>query len=190
MNIIKRLIVIALLSLSIFFNTKIDSYALEPQEGFVKFINEEVDNYELSTTEYNINGHNGMKSYMSYKAITDTNSKQYQLQQSAETDNEGFRKVSDRYCVAIGTAFNVEVGQYFQVELQNGTVINCIVADVKANKDTDKTNTFSKYGCCLEFIVDTKELNGTIKVMGDCSTLCDEWDSPCVKYTIYDDLIK
>lgn len=188
MSIIKRLAVIILLSSAIFLNIKIDTYALEPQEGFVKFINE-INVDDLATTEYSIKGHNGMKTFMSYKTITDTNSEQYQLQQSAETDCEGFRKVSNRYCVAIGTAFDVEVGQCFTVELENGTMINCIVADIKANKDTDKTNTFSKSGCCLEFLVDTKKLNGTIKVMGDCSSLCDEWDSPCTKYTVYDELI-
>ena len=104
----------------------------------------------------------------------------------AYTDEEGFRKVNNRYCVAIGTAFNASVGQIFDAELENGTIIECIVGDIKADKDTDKSNVFTSQGCCLEFIIDMKKLNGTIKTMGDCSTLCEEWKSPCFQYTIYD----
>lgn len=171
----------------IFLNTKINTQALEPQAGFNEFV-EDIDDFELETTDYTINGHNGSKSFMGYKTITDKSSNQYSLQQQAYTDEEGFRKIEDRYCVAIGTAFNAEVGQYFTVELENGEIIECIIGDIKANKDTDKSNVFSKYGCCLEFIVDTKQLNVIIKKSGDCSSLCEEWDSPCVKYIIYDEL--
>jgi hypothetical protein len=157
-----------------------------PTAGFTDFISD-IDVFIVPPqyTYYLINNHNGKKTYMSYKAITDKSSRQYKLQQDAYTDEEGFRKINNRYLVAIGTAFNAEVGQEFDAELENGTIIECIVGDIKSDKDTDKTNVFTSQGCCLEFIVDTKTLNSDVKKMGDCSYLCEEWNSPCFQYKIY-----
>lgn len=162
-----------------------------PTAGFSEFIATiDVENVEKIVepkyTTYSINNHSGLKSYMSYKALTSKSSYQYRLQQKADTDNNGFRKVNKRYCVAVGTVFNAQIGQYLDAELENGEIIKCIVGDIKADKDTDKSNTFTKNGCCLEFIVDTKHLDETCKVMGDCSNLYNEWNSPCKEYRIYD----
>ena len=140
---------------------------------------------EVEYDEYIINNHSGKKTYMSYKTITDKTSRQYELQTIAYTDEYGFRKIGDRYLVAIGTRFNAEVGQYFDAQLDNGEVIKCIIGDIKADCDTDSTNTFTAQGCCLEFIVDTTVLELTVKKMGDCSYLCEEWNSPCSQYNIY-----
>ena len=158
-----------------------------PTAGFTNFVSDINEFVEPPKREkYLIIGHNGMKTYMSYRAITDKTSKQYKLQQEvAYTDELGFRKVDNRYCVAIGTAFNASVGQYFDAELENGTIIECIVGDIKADKDTDKSNVFTKQGCCLEFIVNTKILEPLVKKMGDCSYLHEEWNSPCFQYKIY-----
>lgn len=165
-----------------------------PTAGFSEFITiinidgagKEIDITSPKYTTYSIKNHSGLKSYMSYKALTSKSSYQYRLQQKADTDNNGFRKVNKRYCVAVGTVFNAQIGQYLDVELENGEIIKCIVGDIKADKDTDKSNTFTKNGCCLEFIVDTKHLDKTCKVMGDCSNLYNEWNSPCKEYHIYD----
>ena len=157
-----------------------------PTAGFNNFIND-ISTFTIPTkTPYKITGHNGIKTFMSYTTIKDKTSNQYALQQLAYTDEMGFRKLNDRYCVAIGTAFNASVGQIFDAELENGTIIKCIVGDIKANKDTDISNIFTSQGCCLEFIVDTNKLDGTIKTLGDCSSKCDEWKSPCVQYMTYD----
>lgn len=148
----------------------------------------EIDEFIIppKTDNYLINGHNGKKTFMGYKTITDKTSQQYALQQIAYTDSEGFRKVDNRYCVAIGTAFGIYTGQLFDVELENGTIIECIVGDIKKEKDTDASNVFTSQGCCLEFIVDTKILSGTIVMKrGDCSFRTEEWDSPCFQFKIY-----
>lgn len=160
-----------------------------PTAGFSEFLSN-IDTFVTPPKHENylIDNHSGKKSFMGYKTITDKKSNQYALQQEAYTDEEGFRKINNRYCVAIGTAFNAEVGQHFDAELENGTIIECIVGDIKDNKDTDATNTFTSQGCCLEFIVDSKKICGTIKYMGDCSYKCDEWNSPCLQYIVYDDL--
>lgn len=164
-----------------------------PTAGFSKFIADinidEIKEADLTApkyTKYSVKNHSGLKSYMSYKTLTSKSSYQYKLQQQATTDEDGFRKVHNRYCVAVGTAFNANVGQYLDVELENGTTIECIVGDIKADKDTDKSNTFTRNGCCLEFIVNIKSLDKACRVMGDCSNLYDEWNSPCKEYRVYD----
>jgi hypothetical protein len=157
-----------------------------PTAGFTSFvsdINEFIEPPESET--YEIKNHNGFKAFMGYKKITDKTSKQYQLQQICYTDDQGFRKFDNRYCVAIGTAFNAQVGQCFDAYLDNGTIIECIVGDIKDNKDTDETHVFTKQGCCLEFIVEPKQLDITVKKMGDCSYLSENWNSPCSQYKIY-----
>lgn len=157
-----------------------------PTAGFTNFVSD-INTFIIPPKHesYLIDNHNGKKTYMSFRAITDFTSKQYVLQQKAYTDEFGFRKIGNRYLVAIGTAFNASVGQYFDAELENGTIIECIVGDIKADKDTDKSNVFTKQGCCLEFIVNTKTLEPLVKKMGDCSYLHEEWNSPCFQYKIY-----
>lgn len=192
MTICLLLLCMLLPSISVQANDNINKYEL-PTAGFSKFITtidnnieKEVDITTPKCITYLIENHSGLKSYMSYKALTSKSSYQYKLQQKADTDNNGFRKINRRYCVAVGTAFNAQVGQYLDVSLENGTIIECVVGDIKADEDTDKSNTFTKNGCCLEFIVDIRYLDETCKVMGDCSNLYNEWDSPCREYCIYD----
>lgn len=177
------------MTLTIFWGVKLNVKAETsdfPKAGFTEFIGN-INEFIMppQTDNYLIIGHKGIKTFMSYKAITDKTSYQYILQQDAYTDEMGFRKINNRYCVAIGTAFKVNIGQQFDAELENGTIIECIVGDIKANNDTDITNTFTSQGCCLEFIVDTKKLDGTIKTLGDCSSKCEEWNSPCFQFKIY-----
>lgn len=178
-------------ALTIFWGVKLNVKAENsdmPKAGFTNFVNEINEFVEPpKTDDYSIIGHSGKKTFMGYKTITDKTSEQYALQQEATTDEEGFRKIDDRYCVAVGTAFNMFTGQYFDVVLENGTIIKCIIGDIKKEKDTDSTNTFTAQGCCLEFIVDTKKLCGTMVMKrGDCSFKCEEWDSPCVQYKFYE----
>jgi hypothetical protein len=165
--------------------TPIKSQAYDSNAGFTSMINN-IQIEPLKKDYHLINGHNGMKTFMSYTAITDKTSNQYALQQIAYTDEMGFRKINNRYCVAIGTAFEAPVGQIFNVELDNGEIIPCIVGDIKDDRDTDASNVFTSQGCCLEFIVDIPRLDGIIKTLGDCSSKCDEWNSPCFQYVIYD----
>ena len=169
------------------FKTNVYATDILPNAGFHNFINEIDTSIEAPKRQnYLIIGHSGKKTFMGYTTITDKTSKQYTLQEKAYTDELGFRKIGDRYCVAIGTAFNANVGQYFNAELENGTIIKCIVGEIKDDKDTDINNVFTKNGCCLEFIVDTKILDPSVKFSGDCSSLCDEWDSLCLQFIIYE----
>lgn len=130
----------------------------------------------------------GFKSYMSYKAITNKKSKQYKLQHEyAYTGNHGIRMYDDRYCIAVGTAYDADVGVYVDLVLENDTVIPCIIADIKADQHTDATNRITKAnGCVSEFVVDTKVMHKLAKKLGDISAVDEDWDSPVKEILVYD----
>ena len=130
--------------------------------------------------------YNGMKSYESYTAITDKTSAQYAIQTMAWTNKDAFRMVGDRYLVAVGTYFNAPVGTSIDIILENGTVIPCIVGDIKADEHTDFYGVYSSNGCATEFIVDATTTKANIT--GDVSTLYAEWQSKVSYIRVYDNV--
>lgn len=130
------------------------------------------------------------KTWMPYTTITNKSSKQYKLQKLATTGKYGIRTVDGRYCVAIGSHFNCEIGQYFDLVLANGIVIECVMADQKANKHTDSANIITVDTNCLsEFIVSKSSLNKDAKRDGDISSCCKEWEAHVVKIRVYDKVV-
>ncbi len=127
-----------------------------------------------------------IKSYMSYTAITLKTSDQFKLQKIAYTDENGFRKVSDRYCVAVGSYFTDVIGTYLDIILADGTVIECILADQKADKHTDNDNILASDGSLVEFVIDKNMLNKEIKRSGDVSKLYDSWDNHVKTVIVYE----
>ena len=69
------------------------------------------ETYQIThnVAEYN---HSSLKSYESY-TVFDENYDQYELEEMAVTDENGFRMINGNYLVAIGSKFGVEIGQYF-----------------------------------------------------------------------------
>ena len=128
----------------------------------------------------------GMKSYESYTAITDKTSDQYKLQSMAWTNSDAFRMIGDRYLIAVGTYFNAPVGTSVDVILENGTVIPCMVGDIKADEHTDYWDVYSANGCATEFIVDANATKANIT--GDVSTLYPTWQSKVTFIKVYDDV--
>lgn len=107
---------------------------------------------------------------MDYRTITNKSSVQYAMQLEALTDENGFRKYDDRFMVAVGTAYASECGIKINITLEDGTVINCITGDIKADIHTDPTNTHIPHnGNIVEFIVDTKTISDICRKMGDMS---------------------
>lgn len=146
-----------------------------------------ISNQKYNYKEYNVPNNSGFKSYMSYKTLTLESSKQYKLQNNyAYTGTYGVRQVNSRYCIALGSYFNADIGQYVDVVLNNGTVIPCIVGDRKADIHTDANNIFTSNGCCTEFIVDMSVLNTKAKNMGNMSVCCEEWNSSVKKIIVYE----
>lgn len=131
------------------------------------------------------------KTWMPYTAITSKSSKQYKLQQIAYTGKYGIRMIDDRYCVALGSHFGCEIGQYFDLILANRTVIPCIMSDQKDNRHTDSANIITVDTNCLsEFIVDRHALNYEAKRDGDISSCRNEWKSHVVKIRVYKKVVK
>lgn len=130
----------------------------------------------------------GFKSFMDYRAITSKSSVQYQIQNNyAYTGKHGIRQVNGRYCIALGTAVNEDLGTYVDLFLANGTVINCILVERKDDIDTMEDNLTSTYnGCVSEFITDRDYMDDTIKHIGDCSYMESAWQSPVVEIRVYE----
>ena len=151
---------------------------------YKQYISKKKINYDL----YSVPEYSGYKSWMPYTAITSISSPQYLLQNEyAYTGTYGIRQINGRYCVAIGSHFTEDIGQYFDLILENGTVIPCILADQKADEDTDSDGIFTLYnGCATEFIVDVDNLNYAAKRDGDISSCCEEWNSPVSIIKLYE----
>lgn len=148
-----------------------------------------VEQYEkIGYALYDMPYTSGFKSFMDYKTITDTSSDQYKLQMLyAETNENGIRIAAGRYCVALGSYFQAAIGQYFDIILENGTVLPCIVADIKDDKHTDSNNIVTVHsGCATEFVVDTMYIDQKVAEHGDMSFGNDSWDSPAKTIKIYD----
>ena len=108
---------------------------------------------------------------MDYRTITNQGSYAYKLQQQAVTDENGLRKIDDYYCVAMGTHYG-KVGDKLYIETDEGACWKVILADIKSDKHTDSTNSYTlSNGCMMEFIVDTRQMPGSIKRSGTVNGL-------------------
>ena len=181
------------------FNTYIKYYEYNDEWAEISFDNGQayisrdyISDEECEFVMYDIPKYEGFKSWMSYKTITNRSSKQYKLQQIASTGYAGIRTVNNRYCVAIGTAFDASIGTYIDLILEDGFVIPCIVADIKSPKHTDANNVFTITGktkktiCCTEFVIDPEKLNVNAMESGNISD-CNELWTECVRsIVVYD----
>lgn len=127
-------------------------------------------NTQASET-YNVPPNSGWKTYMDYRSITNHKSPQYKMVNATTVDHNGIRVYDNRYSVAVGTGFNAKVGTKIDVYLENGSVLPCIVGDIKADIHTDQTNMLGGHGDVIEFIVDSKVMNKDARRAGDCSVI-------------------
>lgn len=167
----------------VYYNRIDDEWARLENGGYIQ-LNKISD--EKSAWRYQIPAYSGKKSWMGYN-LFGSGTNQYALQQLAETDQDGLRKVDGRYCVAIGSHFGTVIGQKFDLVLENNVVIPCVMGDQKADCHTDSSNIFTQNGCCSEFIVDQTLLNSAAKQSGDVSSVSEKWDSPVVTVIVYDE---
>lgn len=117
------------------------------------------------------------KAYMDYRCITDTSSVQYSLQQQAYTDERGFRRIGNDYCVALGTGITSGCGERFVITLDSGYSFSVIVSDIKADAHTDSTNCYAprgeNAGNIVEFIIDTDNADGYMLTSGSAGCFDD-----------------
>jgi len=142
---------------------------LEEENRKLKEENTKLQAKTQSTTQVN---KKDFKSYMPYTAITNKSSTQWQLQQYATTDENGFRCIDGKPMVAVGTGWGVSVGDSAVITCDNGNSFEVVIGDAKANIHTDSENkTTLSNNCRCEFIVDSRQLNPTIKTMGNVAVL-------------------
>lgn len=102
------------------------------------------------------------KSYMDYRAITNTSSQQYKLQQTALTKN-GYRIFENRIMIAIA---GFSVGDKLDLYLESGEVLETVVGDIKANTSCEHPD-----GSIVEFIVDTTTMPSRVKLLGNYNSI-------------------
>lgn len=138
--------------------------------------------------KYDTPNNDSFKSYMDYRTLSDKTSLQYDLQQQAYTDSlTGIRMVDNRYLIAVGSYYTTEIGVYLDVILENGTVIQCILGDVKNDKHTDSTNRQNPNGSVIEFIVDIDVINLIVKKQGDVSYAHEDFEGEIDYIYVYYD---
>ena len=135
--------------------------------------------------EYPITDGNTTKTVLPYKAFG-KNTNQAKLQSLCQTNEVGLRVYDGRFTIAVGTYFNTAIGQYFDLVLENGTVIPCIMGDLKADIHTDSRGLFTEAsGCMTEFIVDRTCLPNK-----NSATYCYEaWNSKVVNVIVYNKFV-
>lgn len=157
--------------------SKINFAEIKPSISTATFENEdETQQYvAMSLPDYDTS----FKAYMDYRCITDKASKQYELQQKAETDDLGLRKYGDYYLIGLGTYYADSVGEKFRITLENDKVFYAMTGDIKADIHTDENNMYSPVydsngkfisANVVEFIVDTKAMDRKAKLSGSVGT--------------------
>lgn len=115
--------------------------------------------------------------FMDYRTLTDTTSKQWELQQYAWTDSDGFRRIGDDYCVALGTYYG-QVGDRFRITTDEGNSYTVIEADAKGNDAVFYNDYQSWYHVCgdgrinlIEFVVDGDLIPSECWQMGEMGVI-------------------
>ena len=155
-------------------NSELQTYISKLEEEKIKLENEIEDILKEQKKETIViqATKRDFKSYMSYRAITNKSSIQYQLQQQATTDADGIRCINSKPMVAVGTGWGVNVGDTVLIKCENGNSFEAVIGDIKANAHTGSDNkTTLSNGCRCEFIVDMSALNTTVKSRGNVAVL-------------------
>lgn len=101
-------------------------------------------------------GLGAIHTYMGWQMITSTTSTQYKLREQAgmNFDGEGFGRINGRYVIACTTTFG-NVGDYIDFYQEDGSIIQCIIGDIKNQNDAGCNEWGHLNGTCIiEFVVD------------------------------------
>lgn len=119
------------------------------------------------------------KTYMDYRCITDTSSPQYQyISRWGWSDWDGFMRCdaerdlgieSDYYLIAMGSYYGTGIGTKYRITTDTGNVFYGVLADQKSDADTDSTHRYSYNNDVIEFLVDTRRFDSTVKLFGSAN---------------------
>lgn len=119
------------------------------------------------------------KTYMDYRTITNKQSPQYAfIKKWGWSDDNGFMRAtgekdlgipSDYYMIALGSYYGTEIGTKYRITTDTGNVFYGVLCDQKDDAHTNSTHQYASNNDIVEFIVDTRVLNRTVKVMGSAN---------------------
>lgn len=106
--------------------------------------------------------------FLDYRTLTDTSSKQYELQQYAYNGDYGIREVDGYYCVAVSSMYG-NVGDKIKVTTDRGNSYWCIIADIKGYDAINGWYHVNSQGTInlIEFVVDSDYIPNECWQMGD-----------------------
>jgi len=130
--------------------------------------------------------------YMGWQMITSPSSNQYKFRETVgmNFDAEGFGRVGDRYVIACTSTFG-EVGDLIDFIQSDGTIIKCVIGDIKSQQytsyDNNPANTWGHNDgqCIVEFVVDKNTWYNTNHENPGNSTCHPEWNDYIVSATNY-----
>ena len=153
-------------------NNNLHTYISKIEEENAKLQKKLEEKNKPTTTTTTKPNKKDFKSFMPYTAITNKNSKQWKMQKSATTDENGIRCTGGRPMVAVGTGWGVNVGDVVLITCENGNSFEAVIGDIKDDSDTMSDNkTTASNNCRCEFIVDMDNLNSTIRLSGNVAAL-------------------
>lgn len=126
------------------------------------------------------NVNNSFKTWMSYKAVTNKRSPQYNyIHTYGWSDEQGFMRAKadeayeieqDYYMIALGSYYGTEIGTKYRITLDTGEIFYGVLADCKNDKHTNSTNQYIPHnGNMVEFLVDKTKLNKDVRKTGNAS---------------------
>lgn len=141
-------------------------------------------NFDLPNSKYPGMDFSSFQPYMDYSLVTNKSTQAYKVchSENAYTDKNGLRRMRvpegefkidghDDYIVALGTFYKEKgtAGQRYLVVTTTG-MFTIVAGDEKSDNDTDTYNmvtTHAKSSSMIEWIVDTRVLDETVKTSGD-----------------------
>ena len=128
---------------------------------------------------------NGFFSYMDADCINSVGTDQHNMKANYRLDSSGIWTCDGRWCIAVGSYYTTHIGQYIDIVLKNGETITGILADCKADKDTDPTRRQNPNGSIVEFVVNESSLSSEVKEHGNCAYAYPQWQSEVDHIDIY-----
>lgn len=138
---------------------------------------------EAGTTINIPSGLGSVHTYMGWQKITSKTSTQYKLREQAgmNFDTEGFGKINGRYVIACTATFG-GVGDYIDFYQEDGSIIPCIIGDIKSQGDEGCTQWGHLNGrCIIEFVVNKDTWYNPMHANPGTSSCHPEWNKNLVK---------
>jgi len=156
----KALLGILLLSTMVmcFAPTKSDIQKAIVEDEVIEEVIPEIIIIEKKKNYLDVCSTSSVKSYMSYKAITNKSSKQWQyIHTNMQISEKGILETTDEFMgVALGSYFG-EIGSKYIFTLDTGVILKVVKVDEKSDRDTNNGCEHKVDNSVIEFVIDTEQ---------------------------------